>query len=265
MAISGFLKTMQEIKQAEIAEHRRHIPLVSLRRDAETLAAPPDFKSAMAAGTPSDIGIIAEIKKASPSKGDLCVDLDPGTYAGIYETAGARAISVLTESVYFKGGLSDLQTVCMHTGLPVLRKDFIIHEYQIYEARQAGAGAVLIITTLLSPDQQKDFTHLVRELKMTPLVEICSEWEMDQALTTGADIVGINNRNLSTLDVDPDAAVRIAPLFPEGIIPVAASGFSCRKDIQAGIHAGIFNFLIGESIVKSKDPETFIRSLKNDD
>ncbi|MCF8077291.1 MAG: indole-3-glycerol phosphate synthase TrpC [Desulfotignum sp.] len=265
MAASGFLKTVQEIKQAEIADHRRRIPLASLRRDAETLAAPPDFKAAMAAGTPTDIGIIAEIKKASPSKGDLCVDLDPATYARIYETAGARAISVLTESVYFKGSLTDLKTVCTHTGLPVLRKDFIIHEYQIYEARQAGAGAVLIITTLLSSAQQSDFIHLIRELNMTPLVEICSEWEMDQALTTGADIVGINNRNLSTLDVDPNAALRMAPLFSEAIIPVAASGFSCRKDIQAGIHTGIFNFLIGESIVKSEDPETFIRSLKTDD
>jgi len=211
------------------------------------------------------IGIIAEIKKASPSKGDLRVDLDPAAYAKIYETAGARAISVLTESVYFKGSLSDLKTVCTHTDLPVLRKDFIIHEYQIYEARQAGAGAVLIITTLLSPDQQTDFIHLVRELNMAPLVEICSEWEMDQALTTGADIIGINNRNLSTLDVDPNAAIRIAPLLPEEIIPVAASGFSCRNDIQTGIHAGIFNFLIGESIVKSEDPKAFIRSLTTDD
>jgi indole-3-glycerol phosphate synthase/indole-3-glycerol phosphate synthase/phosphoribosylanthranilate isomerase len=265
MAVSGFLKTMQEIKQAEIAEHRRRIPLASLRREAETLAAPPDFKEAMAAGTPTDIGIIAEIKKASPSKGDLCVDLDPAEYARIYETAGARAISVLTESVYFKGSLSDLKTVCTHTGLPVLRKDFIIHEYQIYEARQAGAGAVLIITTMLSSAQQSEFIHQARELNMTPLVEICSEWELDQALTTGATIVGINNRNLSTLDVDPNAAIRIAPLFPEEIIPVAASGFASRKDIQTGIHAGIFNFLIGESIVKSEDPDAFIRSLKTDD
>lgn len=265
MAVSGFLKTIQEIKQTEIAEHRRRMPLASLRRDAETLAAPPDFKAAMAAGTSTDIGIIAEIKKASPSKGDLCVDLDPAAYTRIYEAAGARAISVLTESVYFKGSLADLKTACSQTHLPVLRKDFIIHEYQIYEARRAGAGAVLIITTMLSSDQQRDFIHLVKELNMAPLVEICSEWEMDQALTTGADIVGINNRNLSTLDMDPNTALRIAPLLPEKIIPVAASGFSRRKEIRTGIHAGIFNFLIGESIVKAEDPDAFIRSLKNHD
>lgn len=265
MAVAGFLKTVQEIKKTEIAAHRQRIPLSSLRREAETLAAPPDFKAAMAAGTPLNIGIIAEIKKASPSKEDLCVDLNPAIYAKTYETAGARAVSVLTESVYFKGSLADLKTVCAHTGLPVLRKDFIIHEYQIYEARQAGAAAVLIITTLLSFEQQADFIHLIRELNMAPLVEICSEWEMDQALTTGADIVGINNRNLSDLRMDPHAAVRIAPLLPKQVLPVAASGFSSRKQIQTGINAGIYNFLVGESIVRAKDPEAFIRSLRTDE
>jgi indole-3-glycerol phosphate synthase/indole-3-glycerol phosphate synthase/phosphoribosylanthranilate isomerase len=264
MAVTGFLKTIQEIKQAEISDHRQRMPLTSMRREAETLPAPPDFSDAMAAGTPADVGIIAEIKKASPSKGDLCVNLDVKKYAQIYEKAGASAISVLTESVYFKGSLTDLKTVCGHTCLPVLRKDFIFHEYQIYEARQAGAAAVLIMTTLLSADQQADFISLARELDMEPLVEIASEWEMDQALKTGARIVGINNRNLSTLAVDPEAAVRIAPLLPKEILPVAASGFSCRDDVLKGIHAGIFNFLIGESIVRSADPKAFIRSLRSD-
>ncbi len=264
MAVTGFLKTIKEIKLAEIASHRQRMPLTSLRRKAETLAVPPDFSDAMAAGTPADVGIIAEIKKASPSKGDLCVDLNVKEYAQIYENAGSRAISVLTETVYFKGSLTDLETVCGHTRLPVLRKDFVFHEYQIYEARQAGAAAVLIMTTLLSADQQSDFISLARELDMEPLVEIASEWEMDQALKTGAHIVGINNRNLSTLEVDPEAAVRIGPLLPKEIVPVAASGFSCRADIVKGIHAGIFNFLIGESIIRSADPHAFIGSLRSD-
>jgi indole-3-glycerol phosphate synthase/indole-3-glycerol phosphate synthase/phosphoribosylanthranilate isomerase len=264
MAVTGFLKTVKEIKQEEIAARLRTIPLSSIRREAENSSAPPDFAEAMAAGTPAEVGIIAEIKKASPSKGDLCVDLNVKKYAQIYEKAGARAISVLTESVYFKGSLADLTTVCVHTGLPVLRKDFIFHEYQIYEARQAGAASVLLITTLLSPSQQADLTNLAQELNMVPLVEISSEWEMDQALKTGAAIMGINNRNLCTLDVDPDAAVRIAPLLPKEIVPVAASGFSCRTDIRKAIHAGIFNFLVGESIVRSADPESFITSLRTD-
>ncbi|MEX1301106.1 MAG: indole-3-glycerol phosphate synthase TrpC [Desulfotignum sp.] len=265
MAVTGFLKTVKAIKQEEIAVRLRSIPLSSLRREAENSPAPPDFSQAMTAGTPSDVGIIAEIKKASPSKGDLCVDLNVKKYAQIYEKAGARAISVLTESVYFKGSLTDLTTVCTHTGLPVLRKDFMFHEYQIYEARQAGAASVLLITTLLSPNQQADLTNLAQELNMIPLVEISSEWEMDQALKTGAAIVGINNRNLCTLDVDSDAAVRIAPLLPKEIVPVAASGFSCRRDILKAIHAGIFNFLVGESIVRSADPKSFITSLRTDE
>lgn len=264
MAVTGFLKTVKEIKQKEIAVRRRRIPLSSIRQEAENSPVPPDFAQAMAAGTPTDVGIIAEIKKASPSKGDLCVDLNVKKYAHIYEKAGAVAISVLTESVYFKGSLADLTTVCTQTGLPVLRKDFIFHEYQIYEARQAGAASVLLITTLLSPNQQADLTNLAQELNMVPLVEISSEWEMDQALNTGAAIMGINNRNLCTLEVDPEAAVRIAPLLPKEIVPVAASGFSNRKDIRKGIHAGIFNFLVGESIVRSADPESFITSLRTD-
>ncbi len=264
MKVTGFLKTIKEIKEQEIADHRRHRSLASLRREAEHMAPPPDFSAAMAAGTPTDPGIVAEIKKASPSKGILNADLDVDQYVQIYEKAGARAISVLTEPVYFKGSLSDLKTACTCTGLPVLRKDFIIHEYQIYEARQAGAAAVLLITTLLSPRQQADFIHLTRELTMEPLVEIVSEWEMEQALKTGGQIIGINNRNLSSLEVDPKAALRIAPLLPPGIVPVAASGFSTRKEIEQGLDAGIFNFLIGESIVTSPDPKRQIESLRDD-
>lgn len=264
MALTGFLKTIKEIKQKEVSAHRRNHPLASLRHQAEQKPAAADFLKAMAAGSPSDVGIIAEIKKASPSKGDLCVDLDPKTAAAAYEKAGARAVSVLTESVYFKGSLTDLKTACAATNLPVLRKDFIINEYQIYEAKQAGAGSVLLITTLLSKDQQADFTSLSRELGMEPLVEISSEWEIDQALLTGAQVVGINNRNLSTLEMIPDAAVRIAPILPGDILPVAASGFSCRKEIHQGISIGIYNFLVGESIVRAKDTQAFIRSLRKD-
>jgi indole-3-glycerol phosphate synthase/indole-3-glycerol phosphate synthase/phosphoribosylanthranilate isomerase len=264
MPVIGFLKTIKEIKQEEIAAHQQRIPLPSMRQEAEKSPVPPDFSKAMASGTPSDVGIIAEIKKASPSKGDLCVALDVKTYAQIYEKAGAKAVSVLTEPVYFKGSLTDLATVCAHTGLPVLRKDFVFHEYQIYEARRAGAASILIMTTLLSAAQQADFISLAREIHMEPLVEIASEREMAQALKTGATIVGINNRNLTTLKMDPEAAIRIAPLLPKEIIPVAASGFSSRADILKGIHAGIFNFLIGESIVRSSNPDIFITSLRTD-
>ncbi len=264
MKISGFLKTIQEIKQQEVEQHRRNFPLAALRRKVEQLPGRADFFAAMTKSCPSDVGIIAEIKKASPSKGDIRLDLDTRSFVAAFTDAGARAVSVLTESKYFKGSLADLATACTATDLPVLRKDFIIHEYQIYEAKQAGASSVLLITTLLSSCQQAEYTSLARELHMEPLVEIASEWEMEQALVTGAKVVGINNRNLATLEVDTAAAGRIAAVLPKDILPVAASGIVCRRDVTDGVNAGIYNFLVGESIVRAKNPGAFIRSLIQD-
>ncbi len=262
MGVSGFLKTILEIKQEEVAQRKSAIPPASMRREAEEAKVPADFEKALAGSEPRNPGIIAEIKKASPSKGDIRTDLDPEAYARQYTRAGARAISVLTESRYFKGSLKDLETVCRTTDLPVLRKDFIISSYQIFEAKRAGASSVLLITTLLSRDQQKDFTGLVRELGMEPLVEITSEYELDQALFCGAKVMDINNRNLTTLEVDPTAAKRISAFLPKEIIQVEASSISGREAIEKGIQAGIYNFLVGESIVRADDPVKFIRSLR---
>ena len=264
MKPEGFLQTMVRITQDAVAHNRRTLPLAMLRKQAENRPAGPDFYKAMAQSTSEDVGIIAEIKKASPSKKDICLDLDPHTYTRECEKAGARAISVLTEPVYFKGSLTDLKTACAATHLPVLRKDFVISAYQIYEAKQAGAGSVLLITTLLSRNQQADYTRLARELGMEPLVEISSEWECEQALITGARVIGINNRNLATLAVDPDTALRVAPVLPAYILPVAASGISCRQDIKTAVDAGIYNFLVGESIVRATDRKAFLCALLQD-
>ncbi|WP_022668719.1 indole-3-glycerol phosphate synthase TrpC [Desulfospira joergensenii] len=265
MGVSGFLKTILEIKQEEVAAGKTAIPLAILRREAEDTPIPASFEPVMAKSSPKDPGIIAEIKKASPSKGDIRPDLDPKSYAKEYTRAGARAISVLTESRYFKGSLKDLEIACSATDLPVLRKDFIISSFQIFEAKKAGASAVLLITTMLSRDQQRDFTLLTRELGMEPLVEINSEFELDQALFCGAKVVGINNRNLSTLEVDVTAAQRIAAIFPDDIIPVEASGISGRAGVEKGLENGIFNFLVGESIVRAADTRAFIRSLRGEE
>ncbi|WDP88871.1 MAG: indole-3-glycerol phosphate synthase TrpC [Desulfobacter sp.] len=260
--MKGFLKRVVEIKTEEISHLKSQIPLAAIRHDAEHTNAPPDFSKAMAAGNRENPGIIAEIKKASPSKGDIRPDLDAMEYAEKYTEGGARAISVLTESRYFKGSLADLETACRHTTLPVLRKDFIFTDYQIYEAKRAGASAVLLITTLLSPAQQAEFTAMARELDMEPLVEINSEWEFEQAFSAGARVVGINNRNLATLKTDPGVAKRVAKIFPPEIIAVEASGISGREGIEAGIDTGIYNFLVGESIVRADDPGAFIRKLR---
>ena len=263
--MKGFLRQVVEEKKQEIAAHSSRLPLTTLRRKAEQAPAPADFLSAMALGTRDAPGIIAEIKKASPSKGDIRPDLDAAAYAQAYTKAGARAVSVLTEARYFKGSLEDLKTVCRHTDLPVLRKDFIFTEYQILEAKKAGASAVLLITTLLSPAQQAEFTAMARELGMEPLVEINSEWEFEQAFQAAARVVGINNRNLATLETDPKVAGRVAKIFPDTIIAVAASGISSRADIEKGLDDRLFNFLIGESIVRAQDPGAFIRALLKKD
>ena len=263
MGIDGFLKTVLETTALEVAKSNAILPLNTLRREAEQTAPAASFLTAMKTSHPGDIGIIAEIKKASPSRGDIRPDLDPALYAETYTQAGVRAISVLTEPRYFKGSLADLETVTAHTDLPVLRKDFTISSYQIYEAKRAGAASILLITTLLSKDQLKDYIHLSRELGLEPLVEITSEKEFEMAHACDARVVDMNNRNLQTLKTDLTISKRIAAILPPGIIPVEASGISGFENIQNGLAAGIHNFLVGESIVRANDTESFIKELRN--
>lgn len=264
-SLEGFLKKIVEIKSLEISQSKRDLPFANLRKEAELITKKADFLSAMQKSCPDDIGIIAEIKKASPSKGDIRIDLDVPLYAKNYTKAGARAISVLTESQYFKGSLKDLKTVCENTDIPVLRKDFTISSYQIFEAKKAGASSILLITTALSKDQLQDYILLVRELAMEPLVEITSEREFEIAYDCGAKVVDINNRNLQTLETDLGVSKRIAAILPDDIIPVEASGISAFADIQKGLAANISNFLVGESIVRAKDTQAFIKELRNID
>lgn len=259
--VKGFLKEVITRKKHDVASAERETPLTSVRKKAETFVSEADFLENIQSGGPGHVGVIAEIKKASPSKGDINIDLDPGAYAKKYTEAGACAISVLTEKHFFKGSLEDLKQVRRSTTLPVLRKDFTLSSYQIYEARAAGADAVLLITSILSREQLRDYTSLARELGMEPLVEIHSEWELDKAVFADARIIGINNRNLQTLKTDLNVSKRVVPFFTEHQIPVEASGISCPEDIQKGMASGIFNFLVGESIVRAKDTVDFIQSL----
>lgn len=263
MAIQGFLKKVLEIKSIEVSSNKSKIPQNTIRREAEDTPNSASFFNAMKKSSSDDIGIIAEVKKASPSKGDIKIDLDPVDCAKTYKKAGARAISVLTESQYFKGSFNDLETVCANTDLPVLRKDFTISSYQIFEAKKAGASSILLITTILSKDQLKDYIHLVREVGMEPLVEITSEKEFEIAYDCEAKIVDMNNRNLQTLETDLNVSKRIAAILPDNIIPIEASGIASFDDIQNGVSSNIFNFLVGESIVRAKDSESFIKSLRD--
>lgn len=263
MGLEGFLKTVTALKFEEMAKAKKNISYNTVRTEAEEKATPPSFLDAMRDSSADDIGIIAEVKKASPSKGDIKPDLDPEFCANAYTKGGAKAISVLTETRYFKGSLKDLETVCTHTPLPVLRKDFTVSSYQIYEAKRLGAASILLITTMLSPDQMHDYINLAREIGMEPLVEITSEREFEIAYNCGAKVVDINNRNLQTLKTDLNVSKRISAIIPDDIIPVEASGISSFRDIEDGMAHNMFNFLVGESIVRSDAPEKFIRTLRN--
>ncbi|MBF0203686.1 MAG: indole-3-glycerol phosphate synthase TrpC, partial [Desulfamplus sp.] len=269
MGISGFLKEVVELKRMDVDESKRLFPQNQIRQEAEErlkkkspeYREPLLFLRAIEKNSPGHAGIIAEIKKASPSKGDIRIDLDPAKYAKDYTKAGACAISVLTERHYFKGSLDDLKAARSVTSIPILRKDFTLSSYQIYEAKAAGADSILLITSMLSKEQLRDYVNLAREIGMEPLVEIHSEWELDKALFANAGIIGINNRNLETLETDLNVAKRVVPFFTANQIAVEASGISSVEDIQKGLDCGIFSFLVGESIVRAENTEEFIQSL----
>lgn len=264
MTAAGFLKKIRQIKQERIKEKLKSVSFQDLRSRAETMQQTTDFKKALEKNDHAKKpGIIAEIKKASPSRGDIRADLDPEIYAEKYENAGACAVSVLTENVYFKGSMQDLALASKRVAIPVLRKDFIISPFQIYEAKVFGAGSVLLINKLLEKTQLENYIDLARQINMEPLVEIHSEREIESVLKADAKIIGINNRNLETLETDPHVAARIAPLLLKDTVPVEASSISSPLDIKKGMESNIYNFLVGESIVKAKNPENFIRALIN--
>ena len=221
-----------------------------------------DFHAAVTGkGKADDIRIIAEVKKASPSKGVIRDDFDPLILAREYEENGASAISVLTEEAYFQGSLEHLKLIKENTGLPVLRKDFIIDEYQIYEARLAGADAVLLIAAILDEKALKNFLWLTDALGMAALVEVHDGDEMKRALEAGASLIGVNNRDLKTFKVDINATIRLAPLVPKDKILVSESGLGARADILTLQKAGVSAFLIGEALVREKDAGKKLRGL----
>ncbi|MFH1975626.1 MAG: indole-3-glycerol phosphate synthase TrpC [Pseudomonadota bacterium] len=255
-----FLAKIVEHKKIEIEERRKLVSESLLRDEAIKFKRRPFMKKLSEPG-PSGINIIAEIKRASPSKGFLCPDLDPGKYAAEYEKGGAAAISVLTDKSFFMANPGDLIKAREASSLPVLRKDFIISSYQIYETSAMGADALLLIARILSKEQIKDFLALCSEIGIDALVEVHTEKDLEKVSDAGARFIGINNRNLNSFETDTENAVRISRLLEPGQIAVAASGIKGRMDIEKNLSSGIYNFLIGESIVKSGNPAEFIKSL----
>ena len=240
----------------DLAERR--IPLAQLH-DAVASAHP--VRDALAALSGEGISIIAEVKRSSPSKGALAEISDPAALAKIYQDAGASVVSVLTEKRRFGGSLDDLVAVRNAITIPVLRKDFMVDEYQFYEARAHGADMVLLIVAALSVSQLRDFAALTRELGMQSLVEVHTEDELVRALEISPQIVGVNSRNLKTLEVDQEVFASLIPQIPNHIICVAESGITTRSDVEFAQKSGANVILVGEALVRGSDPAATMRAL----
>lgn len=249
-----------EAKQKRLAMSRMRVPEAIARRMALVAGPVPSFTEALS--VPQRVRTIAEVKKASPSKGVLSVDLDVAALTRIYASAGACAISVVTEEDFFQGDLSWIRVIRENSpGTPVLRKDFVVDPYQIYETRGAGASAILLIVAMLEPQELKQFLTLAHELKLAALVEVHDEIELGEALEAGAGIIGVNNRNLKTFEVDLETSFRLAKLIPHDRYFIVESGIHSKADVDRLLEAGADAFLIGEHFVTSSDPAAAIRGL----
>ncbi len=248
---------------ARIVDQKKAAPrriTAQLERAAErSLAGRRDFEGALAPA--KTVAIIAEIKKASPSKGVLVELFDPPAIARAYAEGGAAALSVLTEGPNFQGSLDDLKTARASVALPALRKDFTIGEFDIIEAAAAGADAILLIAAILEQRQLRDLRELAERYGMAALVEVHSADELEMAAGSGAKIIGVNNRNLHTFEVSLDVALRLADKIPTGAIHVAESGIHSASDVRKLRAAGYSAFLVGERLMKSGDPAAEIRAL----
>ena len=209
----------------------------------------------------NEMNVIAEVKRSSPSKGNLAPITDPAALAEKYQEAGAAAVSVLTEQRRFGGSLADLDAVRSRIEIPVLRKDFMVDEYQFLEARAHGADIVLLIVAALSKSQLKDFYDLATELGMASLIEVHTQSELESAMDISPRIVGVNSRNLKTLEVSASVFEELIPAIPSSVIRVAESGISTRVDVDQAQKAGATAILVGESLVKSGDPISAMREL----
>jgi indole-3-glycerol phosphate synthase len=257
--IPDILRRILAHKREELAARRYEVPLVQARANASGAPDPRDFPTALRG---EEVAIIAEIKRASPSEGAIREgQFDPAAIARQYEDAGAAALSVLTDEEFFAGRLEYMTAAREACSLPVLRKDFIIDDYQLYEARAAGADAVLLIVAALRPAQLRDLLALTRSLGMSALVESHDEAELEIALESGAEVLGVNNRDLHTFEVDLGATERLAEMIPDDRILVAESGVHTREDIEHLAAAGADAVLVGTALMRAEDPGEALREL----
>lgn len=237
----------------------RRLPLAQLREKLDSsppvIDAHPGLKS-------ERVSVIAEVKRSSPSKGALSEIADPGKLAEQYQSAGASVVSVLTEERRFSGSLADLATVRSAVEIPILRKDFMVDEYQFYEARAYGADVVLLIVAALSSHQLKDYFEMATELGMASLIEVHTHEELERAMEIKPRIIGINSRNLKTLEVDQRVFAQLLPEIPSEIIRVAESGISTRSEVESAEGFGADAILVGEALVRAGDPISTLQALR---
>ena len=262
--MNNILKKICEDKKLELEILKKKCSLNSLKKLISDQINKRDFKNVIIKSVEERKNfIIGEIKKASPSAGEIIHNYEPIEIAKIYERAGVKALSVLTEKNYFKGEIDHLSYIKQNTNIPILRKDFIIDEYQIYESKVYQADVILLIVSILSDDELKKFLKIANELNLDCIIETHDENEIKRALKLDYPILGINNRNLKNLKTDLNNSVSLFTSISKDYTVIAESGIKTAEDINMYNDLGIFNFLIGESILRSKDYETFINKLLN--
>jgi indole-3-glycerol phosphate synthase len=253
----GFLTDVLDRVRRDLSEH----PLDDAALMARASAMPParDLEGTLRAAEPP--ALIAEVKRASPSAGVIADDVNPSVLARGYEAGGASAISVLTEPRHFQGSLADLQAVRSSVSLPVLRKDFAIHPSQVIEARASGADAILLIASALTDGELRMLLFAAEDLGLASLVEVHSDEDLRRTLETDAKVIGVNARNLETLEVDLEGALVLVGRVPDDRIAILESGISTRADVDAALEAGASAILVGEALMRAADPARAVRKL----
>ncbi len=255
------LERIVATRRAALEHRRAAVPQAELEQVGRTRIAAGELRPFADALASPGLALIAEHKRRSPSAGPIRDGVTVQEVVGAYERGGASALSILTEEPNFGGSLQDLASARDASSLPILRKDFTVDAYQIYEALAAGADAVLLIAAALEDDHLREFHGLARSLGLAALVEVHDERELDRALVLGAELIGINNRDLTTLEVDVRRTFELRPRIPEGTVVVAESGFAGRSQLDELEHAGIDAVLIGEALMRSADIATAVRAL----
>lgn len=241
-------------KRNEVSSAKRRISLNVLEEHARAADVPRGFLAALRKARNEDrYGLVAELKKASPSRGLIRANFDPATLAKAYEQGGATCLSVLTDKPSFQGSSEFLAQARLATSLPVLRKDFMLDTYQVVEARAWNADCVLVILAMVDDGLARELIGASKEWRMDALVEIHDEAELDRALAIGSEMIGINNRDLKSFATDPAVTLRLAPRVPKGVLTVAESGLNSPQDLRRLADAGVTSFLVGESLMRAAD------------